>query len=65
MPEKAKKPIPEGMNTVTTQLWFNGNCREAIEFYKKALGAEMPFPAVEGPGGKGIMHPCAPIGRRG
>jgi PhnB protein len=32
------KPIPEGYHTVTPYLIFNG-AGEAIEFYKKALGA--------------------------
>ena len=32
------KPIPEGYHTVTPYLIFNG-ASEAIEFYKRALGA--------------------------
>ncbi len=35
----AKKPIPEGHRTVTPALTVR-NASEAIEFYKKALGAE-------------------------
>jgi len=27
--------------TIEPYLFFNGNCQEAIEFYKKALGAEV------------------------
>ena len=26
---------------VTPYLFFNGRCEEAVEFYKKALGAEV------------------------
>ena len=35
----AVKPIPEGYHSVTPYLIFSG-AAEAIEFYKKALGAE-------------------------
>lgn len=62
MPENAPRPIPEGMNTLTTHLWFNGNCNEAIEFYQKALGAELEAPAITGPDGKGVMHAMLKIG---
>jgi uncharacterized glyoxalase superfamily protein PhnB len=41
------KPIPEGMHSITPHLVCNG-AAEAIEFYKKAFGAEelgrMPMP---------------------
>ena len=33
------KPIPEGYHTITPHLIIKG-AREAIEFYKKAFGAE-------------------------
>jgi PhnB protein len=36
---KAAKPIPEGHHTVTPHLVLR-NAAEAIEFYKKALGAQ-------------------------
>ncbi|UCH66584.1 MAG: glyoxalase/bleomycin resistance/extradiol dioxygenase family protein [Ignavibacterium sp.] len=62
MPKNAPKPIPEGLNTVTSHLWFNGNCKEAIEFYKKALGAEARLPAVESPDGKSILHAMLKLG---
>ena len=39
MPQPASKSVPEGMNTLTTHLWFNSNCGEAVEFYQKVLGA--------------------------
>jgi PhnB protein len=39
------------MKSVTTYLSFDGNCREAMEFYAKALGGElslMPFSGMPG-----------------
>ena len=53
MPKKAQQAIPKGYHTVTPSLVVAGAAR-AIDFYKKALGAEeiMRFP---GPDGK-IMH---------
>ncbi|MDG3007491.1 VOC family protein [Paludisphaera mucosa] len=43
--------IPSGFRTITPYLAFNG-AAEAIEFYKKAFGAEelvrMPFPGPDG-----------------
>ena len=62
MPKAAAKPVPEGMNTVTTQLWFNGNCAEAVDFYQKAFGAELASPVVPGPGGTGVMHAMLKLG---
>jgi PhnB protein len=56
---KAKSPIPEGFHTVTPQLTLD-NCAEAIEWYKKALGAQELSRAV-GPDGK-IMHAEIKIG---
>lgn len=56
MPEKAPKPVPEGMNTLTTQLLFNGNCQQAIEFYKRAFNALLVGEIAYGPDGKSVMH---------
>jgi PhnB protein len=39
MPKSAKSPIPEGLHTVTPHLVIRG-AAQAIEFYKKALGAQ-------------------------
>jgi PhnB protein len=50
---KAKNPVPEGYHTVTPSLTLD-SAAEAIEWYKKALGAEELARAV-GPDGK-IMH---------
>ncbi len=54
------KPIPDGYHSVTPTLTVRG-ATEAIEFYKKAFGAQeiMRFP---GPDGKSIMHAEIKIG---
>jgi PhnB protein len=31
------------MTTVNVYLTFNGNCREAFEFYKSVFGGELPY----------------------
>src|SRR5260370_8715254 len=48
------KPIPEGFHSVTPSLVVRG-AAQAIDFYKKALGAEklVRMPCAEGT----IMHP--------
>ena len=56
---KAKSPVPEGFHTVTPQMVFD-NAAQAIDWYKKALGAEEKGRAV-GPDGK-IMHAELQIG---
>jgi PhnB protein len=56
---KAKKAVPEGHHTVTPQLTLD-NAAQAIDWYKRALGAEEVARAV-GPDGK-IMHAEIRIG---
>lgn len=56
---RARSPIPEGFHTVTPHLIFD-NAAQAIDWYKKALGAEEKERAV-GPDGK-IMHADLQIG---
>jgi PhnB protein len=56
---KAKNAVPEGFQTVTPQLTLD-NAAEAIDWYKKALGAEETARAT-GPDGK-IMHAELRIG---
>ena len=56
---KAKNAIPEGHHTVTPQLTLD-NAAGAIDWYKKALGAQEVARAV-GPDGK-IMHAEVRIG---
>jgi PhnB protein len=56
---KAKSPVPAGFRTVTPVLTLD-NAVQAIDWYKKALGAEEKSRAV-GPDGK-IMHAELRIG---
>jgi PhnB protein len=56
---KAKRAVPEGHHTVTPQLTLD-NAVQAIDWYKKALGAEEVTRAV-GPDGK-ILHAEVRIG---
>jgi len=50
---KAKRAVPEGYHTVTPSLTLD-NAAQAIDWYKKALGADELSRAV-GPDGK-VMH---------
>src|SRR5947207_6745197 len=50
---KAKRAVPEGFRTVTPHLIMD-HAAQALDWYKKALGAEEVTRAV-GPDGK-IMH---------
>jgi PhnB protein len=54
------KPIPDGYHTITAQLSIDG-AAEAIEFYKKAFGAEVRDSAQD-PSGKKIWHAALKIG---
>jgi len=56
---KAKSAVPHGLHTVTPQLVLD-NAGEAIEWYKKALGAQETSRAA-GPDGK-ILHAELRIG---
>src|SRR6266851_3149284 len=56
---KAKSAVPEGFHTVTPQLTLD-NAAQAIEWYKKGLGAEEVTRAT-GPDGK-ILHAELRIG---
>ncbi len=56
---KARKAVPDGFHTVTPQLTLD-NAAQAIDWYKKALGAQEVSRAV-GPDGK-IMHAELRIG---
>lgn len=59
MPTPAKQRIPTGTHTVTPHLVCKG-AADAIEFYKKAFGAEenMRLPGPDG----ALMHACVRIG---
>jgi uncharacterized glyoxalase superfamily protein PhnB len=54
------KAIPEGMHTITPQLAMD-NCDKAIEWYKKAFGAELLQRAPD-PSGKKVWHAMLKIG---
>src|SRR3954471_9920975 len=54
------KAVPEGFHTITPQLTIKG-CAAAIEFLKKAFGAEEITRAMD-PSGKFIMHADLKIG---
>ena len=56
---KAKSAIPEGLHTITPQMTLD-NASEAIDWYKKALGAEETSRAT-GPNGV-ILHAELRIG---
>ena len=56
---KAARPVPEGYHTITPQLTLD-NAAQAIEWYKKALGAQELDRSL-GPDGK-IMHAELKIG---
>lgn len=54
------KAVPEGYHTLTPHLVVKG-ASQAIEFYKKAFGAE-EISRVPGPDGKSLMHAEVKIG---
>jgi uncharacterized glyoxalase superfamily protein PhnB len=53
-------PIPKGMHTLTPNLVLR-DCNRAIEFYKRALGAE-EISRMPAPDGNGIWHAELRIG---
>ena len=62
MAKKAPTPVPDGMHTITPHLWFNGKGIEAVEYYKKAFGAELAGPLAKAADGKSLMHAMVKIG---
>jgi PhnB protein len=36
------------MTTINAYLTFNGNCRQAMTFYRECLGGELTLQAVKG-----------------
>jgi PhnB protein len=57
---KSVQPVPEGYHTVTPYLVVKGGM-QAIEFYKKALGAGERF-RMPTPDGKGVAHAELQVG---
>ncbi len=49
------------MKFVTVYLHFNGDCREAMQFYRHCLGAELELTAVMDRHGKPSVEPNARI----
>ncbi|WP_242343362.1 VOC family protein [Anaeromyxobacter terrae] len=56
----AVRPIPEGMHTLTPNLVLRG-AAQAIEFYKRALGAQ-EVSRMPAPDGKSIWHAALRVG---
>src|SRR5262245_13263442 len=54
------QPIPNGYHTITPSFIFKDSAK-AIEFYKKAFGAEV-LDLFPNPAGKGTMHAALKIG---
>jgi PhnB protein len=54
------KPVPEGVHTVTANLTLKG-CNKALEFYQRALGAEVIANATA-PDGQSVWHAEMRIG---
>lgn len=54
------KPVPQGYHTATPYLTIK-NAGEAIDFYKRAFGAE-EIVRMPSPDGKGVMHAEIKIG---
>jgi PhnB protein len=59
MPQPVKS-IPEGMHSLTPHLTIR-NAAQAIEFYKKAFGAQ-ELTRMTGPDGKSVWHAALRIG---
>ena len=57
---KPGKPIPDGYHTITPYLTVKG-AAPAIDFYKRAFGAEEVF-RMPGPDGKSVAHAEMKIG---
>ena len=54
------KPVPAGYHTITAQLSIDGAAK-AVEFYKKAFGAEVVDTALD-PSGTKVWHASLRIG---
>jgi PhnB protein len=61
MSKKSSSVIPEGMHTVTPVMYFNGNCRQAIDLYKKVFNAQVAG-IYDAPDGKSVWHAMIKIG---
>jgi PhnB protein len=50
--------INQNMTTLTTYLLFNGNCKQAMEFYKSVFGGELTLTKVGESAAKDFMPPA-------
>jgi uncharacterized glyoxalase superfamily protein PhnB len=62
MPEKAPSAVPQGLRSLTPQLWYNGHCADALDFYERAFGAQLVGNVARGPEELGVMHAMLKIG---
>lgn len=62
MDKPAPGPKPDHMPTLTTHLWFNGNCRAAIEAYRRLLGAALEGALIESPRDGTVLNALLRIG---
>ena len=62
MAQAAKSFKPEGMHTISTHLWFNGDCNDAVKFYQKAFSASLIGDVAYGPDNKSVMHALLQVG---
>lgn len=62
MAKKANKPVPEGLNNITPYLWFEGDCRKAMEYYQLVFGAEAECHAQLCPDGETVMSAKLNVG---
>jgi uncharacterized glyoxalase superfamily protein PhnB len=62
MPTPATQPVPEGVHTLTLNLFYNGDCLKAFQFYQNAFGAEPLGEPMLAPDGKSVAHAMMRIG---
>jgi PhnB protein len=56
--KKRQEKNGDGMITLTPYLLFDGNCRQAMEFYKTCFGGELSVVAVKDSPAKDLMPPA-------
>ncbi|WP_018693323.1 VOC family protein [Algicola sagamiensis] len=62
MTTPAHGPVPDKMTSLTTYLFFNGDCQTAIEYYQTIFGAEPIGHPVFCPDGKTVIHMMLKVG---
>ncbi len=61
MANRSDSPVPDGMHTVTMQLFFNGEAGDAVTFYGQAFDADVRGEVARTPDGN-VMHALLGIG---